>query len=239
MNRYLKFILLLSTIDLQAADRSGTEKSDSILDKLEQKLLEQEASTLNITAPSRKKILPTKQSYKAPETQISGKLPLEDEFAAIDKSVQEIEAQVEDLSQRVEKIRSDFIDKSQQSSLIELQLQLENPEETFLKELTISIDQHVVYEVREDLSPWQMRPQISIYSGPLAPGNHLVTFKARVVRKEKDKIPLDQNIYHIYNQNLSLDIPVGNARRGYRIRIGKPEEQNTFAKAALETYEIP
>ena len=139
----------------------------------------------------------------------------------------------------VEKLRSDIIEKSEKASFIEILVQLDAPEETAIQELNMSVDKHILYKIGPDMNPWTPTSQIMIYSGPLEPGTHQVSLTARTVRRYGEKLPLDQNLYHAYSQDLKIEIPTGRFRKMYKIRLSKPDKQNTYAQAIMENYEIP
>ncbi len=232
--------LLLTSQTLLAANQPSTDATDGMLDRLERKLLEQEAATLKIQAPPRSSpINKNQQKLRLPEQSYTGRMPEGEDFSIVDRKIQDIEAQTEDLSQRIEKLQASILDKSQRGAYVEIQIELEDVEATALRELTVSIDQHTLYQLGKTINPWLPQAQILAYSGPLEPGTHKLKLQAQTLRKYSDKLPLDTNLFHNYNQEISLDIPQGIYRKGYKLKLTKPEKQNTYAQANMENYEIP
>ncbi len=239
-----KLLIILISLQLShiamAANKSEIDTSDNMLDRLERKLLEQEAATLRIQAPPRTpaQTKPEKK-LRIPAQTVSGSMPSSDDFAPIDRKLEEIENQVEDLSQRVEKLQSTIMEKSEKGSLVEIQVSLDEPDTTALRELTVTIDQHVIYQLGKDINPWIPTSQIMVFTGPLEPGKHTLELKALTLRRYSDKLPLDSKLFHTYAQELKIDIPSGQFRRGFKLKLAKPEKQNTYALAIMESYEIP
>jgi hypothetical protein len=233
-------LFFLLEVNSYAASKPSNDLTDNMLDRLERKLLEQEAATLRIQPPP-KTMPPQKPDKKLnyqPQTFI-GQMPGSQEFSSVDKKLSEIEVQVEDLSQRVEKLQSEVMEKTEKGSLVEIQVALDEPETTALREMSISLDQYLIYQLGKNLNAWTPSPQIMVYSGPLEPGKHILAFKAQTLRRHSEKVPLDTNLFHTYNQEIKIEIPQGTYRRGYKLRLSKPDKQNTYALAVMETYEIP
>ncbi|WP_141731116.1 hypothetical protein [Oligoflexus tunisiensis] len=240
--RHLSFLLITGLLSLAASSPKHRESTESVLDRLERKLMEQEAATLRITAPpvSRpKKSKEPVQRIEMPASVMAAPLPLEPGFDAIAKDLRELEQDADELSGQVEKLKSDFLAMADKGNFVEIKLVIEDPNAMVVRSMALTIDTHPVYETQDHEGQWMPGPEILLYAGPMEPGTHELNLKGRIVRRHEGNVPLDQNLYHAYDQNLQVVVPTGAFRQGYRLKLAKPEKQNIHAQAVLENYQIP
>ena len=124
-------------------------------------------------------------------------------------------------------------------NFVEIKLVIDEPDAIVVRSMGLTIDQHSVYETQDREGQWMPAPEILLYAGPLEPGTHEMILKGRVVRRYGNNVPIDQNLYHAYDQNIQVIVPTGAFRQGYRLKLAKPEKQNIHAQAVLENYQIP
>lgn len=224
---------------LQAQNRSKTDDSDAILDRLERKLIEQEAKTLRLQTPPVRTDQASQriEMPESPSSSIVAPLPEQRNFSAIDRDLLALEQDADDLSGQIEKLKADFQTQASKASFVEIIVELAAPQETSIRDLIFSINGQRIYS-RTEQGAWVPGAQILLYSGPLEAGEHKIALQARTVRHYGEGLPLDQNIYHKYDENLSISLPEGTFRKGYRLKLAKPEQQNIHAKVAFESYEI-
>lgn len=217
-----------------AAD-SNIQAMDSVLDRLERKLMEQEATSLRIEplneAPK------AQQNVKLPKGSIEGRQPGFDDFAALEKQIATLEKEADELSGQIEATKADLLDKSNKGSLVEINALIEDPDLTSIRELSLTIDGKKIYAM--DGGDWTPSPEIPFFIGPLAPGEHQLELNARTIRRREKSLPLDQNLTHRYEQTFKINVAAGVFHKGYRMRLVRPEQQNTRAQASLEIYDIP
>lgn len=240
MKMSLIYICLILASSLQAQDQKNINQMDNVLDRLERKLMEQEAASLNITAPlAHTKPKSSSQKIELPASILAAPLPEEKAFMAMNNDIRQLEQDTDELSGQIEKLKSEFLASSGKDNYIEISAKIEDPDSSVLRTMSLSIDQHSVFETTDREGQWIPGPEILLYSGPLEAGEHKLQIKARVVGRVSGNLPLDQNLYHLYDQTFTVGIPNGNYRNGYRIKIAKPEKQNIHAQAGLENYKIP
>ncbi len=238
---FASLCLLLNNAESFAQKRETP--SGNVLDRLERKLMEQEAAALHISAPPSNQG-PTKgkasvQKFDMPTSTLAAPLPQEQGFDSIAKDIRELEQDSDELSGQVEKLKADFLAMADKGNCIEIKLAIEDPDSMVVRSMALAIDKHGVYETQDREGQWLPGPEILLYSGPLDPGTHELQLKGRVVRRYGDSVPIDQNLYHLYEQNIQVTVPAGNFRQGYRLKIAKPEKQNIHAQAILENYQVP
>lgn len=217
------------------AAESNVQAMDSVLDRLERKLMEQEATALRIepisNAPK------AQQNVKLPKGSIEGRQPGFDDFAALEKQIAVLEKEADELSGQIEGAKAELLDKSSKGSLVEINALIEDPDLTSIRELSLSIDGKKIYAM--DGGDWTPSPEIPFFVGPLAAGEHQLELTARTIRRREKTLPLDQNLTHRYEQTFKINVAPGVFHKGYRMRLVRPEAQNTRAQASLEIYDIP
>jgi len=226
--------LFLLSAPLQAAD-ANVKAMDSVLDRLERKLMEQEATSLHIEP-----IHPTpqtRQQFNLPASRLEGRLPGADDFKGLEKQIAGLEKEADELSGQIESLKGELITQATKGSLIEIEAVIENPDLTSVRELTFHLDGTKIYAM--DGGEWTPNPHIPFFLGPLEPGEHTLKLEGRTVRRREKTLPLDQNIYHRYDQTFTIQVQPGVYHKGYRMRLVRPEQQNTRAQASLEAYDIP
>lgn len=239
MNHLLCWVILFNVSALVAQTRPKGDSADAVLDRLERKLLEQEAKTLRLQAPPVRDGNPSLK-FDAPASAsntILAPLPEQKNFVVIDRELLELEQDADDLAGQVEKLKGDFQSQASKASFVEIMVELESPQETSIRDLNFSINNHKIF-ARSTQGPWVPGAQILLYAGPLEAGEHTLRLDARTVRRYGEGLPLDQNIYHQYAESYSINLPQGTFRKGFRLKLAKPEQQNIHAKAGFETYEI-
>ncbi len=240
--RQLPTLLIAGFLCIGASAPNRTESTENILERLERKLMEQEAATLRITAPPISASKNTKapvQRYEMPASVMAAPLPHESGFDGIAKDLRELEQDTDELSGQVEKLKADFLAMADKGNFVEIKLVIEDPNAMVVRSMALTIDQHSVYETQDREGQWIPGPEVLLYAGPMEPGTHELNLKGRIVRRYESNVPLDQNLYHAYDQNIQVVVPTGAFRQGYRFKLAKPEKQNIHAQAVLENYQIP
>lgn len=222
------------SLPLQAAD-SSVQAMDSVLDRLEKKLMEQEAASLRIEPIASPK--KADQNVRFGQSKIEGRLPGFDDFQGLEKQIAQLEKEADELSGQVESIKGELLNQANKGSLIEIAAAVEDPDLTAIRELNFYLDGQKIYSM--DGGEWAPSPEIPFFLGPLEAGEHALKLEARTVRRREKTLPLDQNIFHRYDQEFKIQVQSGVYHKGYRLRLVKPEQQNTRAQASLEAYDIP
>lgn len=234
MNKIFLSVLLVSQASAFAAD-TNIQAMDSVLDRLERKLMEQEASQLKIEPINESP--KAQQNVRLPKGSIEGRQPGFDDFATLEKQIASLEKEADELTGQLEASKAELLDKSTKGSLVEINAMIEDPDLTSIRELSLSIDGKKIYAMEG--GDWTPSPEIPFFIGPLAPGEHQLELSARTVRRREKSLPLDQNLTHRYEQTFKINVAPGVFHKGYRMRLVRPEQQNTRASASLEIYDIP
>lgn len=238
----LPVLLITALLCLGASAPKHSESTENILERLERKLMEQEAATLRITAPplsSNKNSQAPVKRFDMPASVMAAPLPHESGFESIEKDLRELEQDTDEISGQTEKLKADFLAMADKGNFVEIKLVIDDPNAMVVRSMTLTIDKHPVYETQDREGQWIPGSEILLYAGPMEPGTHEINLKGRIVRRYESNVPLDQNLYHAYDQNLQVVVPTGAFRQGYRLKLAKPEKQNIHAQAILENYQIP
>ncbi len=231
----LGLLVSFGSLAIAEARDTNVQAMDSVLDRLEKKLMEQEASQLRISPLSETKAVD--QSIRLKKGAIEGKAPAFDELNGLEKQIAALEKEADELSGRIEGFKAELVDKSNQGSLVEINALIEDPDLTSIRELSLSIDGRKIYAMNG--GDWTPSPEIPFFLGPLAPGDHEIQLSARTIRRKEKSLPLDQNFTHRYEQTFKINVAEGVYRKGYRMRLVRPEQHNTRAQASMEIYDIP
>ncbi|MBC7658833.1 MAG: hypothetical protein H7249_03915 [Chitinophagaceae bacterium] len=235
MKKHLAPLLLVFIATTTHAADSNVQAMDSVLDRLEKKLMEQEAASLHIDPiPSGKK---TTQNVRLQQSHVEGRLPGFDDFKGLETQIAQLEKEADELSGQIETLKGDLLSQASKGSLIEIAAVVEDPDLTAIRELNFYLDGNKIYSM--DGGEWAPSPEIPFFLGPLEPGEHTLKLEARTARRLEKSLPLDQNLYHRYDQDFKIQVQPGVYHKGYHLKLVRPEQQNTRAQASLEAYDIP
>lgn len=228
-------LLFVATSAFAADKGKDIQEMDNVLDRLEKKLMEQEASSLHIEPVAKEKR--ADQTIRITPSRFEGKQSGADDFQNLEKQITQLEKEADELSGQIEGYKAELLSQADKGSLIAMGAQVEDPDLTAIRELNFYVDGTKIYSM--DGGEWTPSPEIPFFLGPLEAGQHTLKFEARTVRRREKSLPLDQNIYHRYDQTFTIQVQPGAYHKGYRVHIVRPEQQNTRAQANLEAYDIP
>ena len=122
--------------------------------------------------------------------------------------------------------------------MVEITTSIANTDKATFSSLDVDLDGHNIYSLSQDSGLWMSRPSVPLYSGPLQPGKHTINFQARIVKKTKDNLPLNNDVYHLINQSFEITIPNENFHKAWDIVIDNPKSLNYRAQAKLNMRDI-
>lgn len=236
------FLTALLFIPLASQARSdGTMREvESILDRLERQLLDQERRQMLPDLPSSESVerQEPSSSLEYLPTRIAPKLPDAGRLQEIATTVDQIESELSGLGGELERIKQKIRRGTQTDALIEISARLPSSDQTSLRAFEVKLDGFTIYQMNRSSGFWLPRNEIPIFTGPLSVGQHEVEFTARVVQRESEKLPIDNNVFHLYRQSFLIEVEEGSHKKGYRILLNEVDKQNLKATAKIEPYEI-
>ncbi len=231
MKTFLYFILVLMA---SYQSLCAEEQVDDILDRLEQKLLESKQESLLLNDNWNKPIRASEsKEIVLKEQKIKGNLPAQKELQQIGSAIDKVENEVERLSSDVEKLKRIIGSYTKTNSQINIYVEVTDPSKTSLREIDIKLDRFPIYKLNPDVGIWLPRQKIPIFSGPLDPGKHSIALTGRMARVVDENMPVDDNIFHIFDQEFTIEIPQGRIRKDISIKLERIKDKNFKAKAIL------
>lgn len=225
-------ILLVNTIEpLQAVSKEG----ESILDRLERRLLEQEHDALSFGDRfGTNSKTPPKTKYKYQDRTIPEYAPSSHDLKKIDQAMTDLEAQVEYLANGVHSVKQKILQDAGINNFISISTKLENKETMSFRTLKVTIDGHTIYEQNAALGLWLPDPKIPLFRGPMQPGNHRIDFEATIVQKSKKVLPLETGTFHKVNESYKFKVPNGKIQRSWEIAIAKASSSSPMSQAKFK-----
>jgi len=230
--------LLLSGAALRAyAAPADVSKVDQVLDRLEKRLLDQEADGLTFgeklpPPPSQQGDVRTFNYDKG--TRIEARTPTQDTLKGLKQAVTELEGQVDQLASSVQKTKQAIVDDAAIDNYLTLEAQLSDNDAASLKTLNVKLDGYAIYELADTAGLWMPTKSIPLYAGPLQPGKHRIDLEARLVMRAKDRLPLNGDVYRFVNKTFDLTIPGGASVGRYVITITPPAKLSSIPEATLK-----
>ena len=242
-------IILLTIVTLsvqpalsQTKKAAATSPSDveSILDRLEKRLLDQEGQVLTFDekkAFSRKGV---KRKEKADrvlqfeEAKISTELPEVGRIQEIATLVQKLDEDVERLANEVQGAKQKVMENAKVDNFIEIEANLEDPDKTAIRTLSVTLDGYEVYSLDEAAGLWMPKTKIPLYAGPMQSGKHKLEVHARLIMRESQGLPINQSIYKVVKKSADILVPDGIVKRKWRVNLAPPTKVGKPAKATIQ-----
>lgn len=222
------------------AEPGEVSQVDSILDRLEKRLLDQEADGLTfgekMPPPSTGNPadgLITK--YKSKNGTRVEAAPVEaDQLKAIAKLVTALESDVDQLASGVQRTKQGILDEAAIDAYVSLEANLADTDAAALKTLSVKLDGYPVYELSDASGLWMPSKSVPLYAGPLQPGVHRIDLEARLVMRHKQGLPLNSDVYRFINRTFDLSVRSGVTNNHYVIGITPPEKLDGSVDATLK-----
>ena len=227
-NFHLLFILSL----LCAAP--SNKQTETILDRLERRLLEQERKALSFgnTDLTNRKEPKTKFSYKGQD--IPQNSVLVQDLSKLSKAVSELEQHVEFLAGEVQSVKQKILQDTSIDNTVQIDTVLTNPSKFAFRTISIMIDEHNIFSQNASSGLWNPTGSIPIFIGPMSPGKHQIRIKARLVGKTMTDLPLENGRFVFINEVYDFKVPVGHVYKKWTINISSPESVTSSAKVVMK-----
>lgn len=237
--------LLLCSIQAFGKDED-LSNVNSVLDRLEKRLLDQEADGLTFDERSSKDATPAKRPRKdsgfdintelkfEKGEKIEGDTPNRQELSVISDAIKSIENQADQLASSIQKTKQTIIDDASINNFIAIEAALAETDAAAIKSLNIKLDGYAVYELQEASGLWLPSKSIPLFSGPMQPGTHKIELEARLVIRENAGLPLNSDVLKIVSKTFDIAVPVGTKKSRYVISITPPGKDSDKADATMK-----
>lgn len=235
----ITILLGLCTPNLLGISNNDLNEVNSIIDRLEQKLLNQESKSIFFGSEGEKRSHDkAKTSIRYVEENINASLPQKDDLDEISKVISKIEDDVNRMSGEVESLKIKIEANANPTSVIEMSLGIEKPDIMSFRELKIDLSGHTVYQLNHGDGIWMPSKKIPLFKGPLPAGTYKVSVKARVVKKSSNAPFVDTNIFQIYDQVKEITVAEGAFKKGFALIFKDFNQQNQNANIDMAEYEL-
>lgn len=212
---------------------------NSIIDRLEQKLLNQESKSIFFGSEGEKRTREkATTSIRYVEENINASLPQKDDLDEISKVISKIEDDVNRMSGEVESLKIKIEANANPTSVVEMSLGIEKPDAISFRELKIDLSGYTIYQLNYGEGIWMPSKKIPLFKGPLPAGKYKVSVKARVVKKSSSAPYVDTNTFQMYDQVKEIVIPEGAFKKGFAIMFKDFNQQNQNANIDMAEYEL-
>jgi len=231
-------LLIAPPTSALAASLSGV---DSVLDRLEKRLLDQEADGLTFGERQNDpaflrtpEAAAPKKTYRFGSTKIEATPKQAERLKDVGKLVAELEGQVEQLASSVQKTKQSVVDDAAIDNFVTLAAQLGDTDTATIKNLTVKLDGFDLYALSDSSGLWLPSKNLPIYAGPLQPGNHRVDLEVRLVMRQEQNLPLNGDIYRFINKSFDITVTGARSNARYIIAIKAPDKLGDSADATLK-----
>lgn len=234
----LLLALLLAAPDARAQDEAA-KHVDSVLDRLEKRLLDQEGDGLTFSERTNPKSLdgdgkPTTKYEFTKREKIGGTTKTQESLKSLTSAVAELESQVDQFASNVQKTKQSILDDAHIDNFITFEAALADTDAAAIAAIVVKLDGYGVYELKEAAGIWMPSHLVPLYAGPLKPGNHRVDVEARIMIKPKKSLPMNGDSYRFVNKTFDVTVPGGTRTTRYVISITPPEKQDGQADATMK-----
>ena len=212
---------------------------NSVLDRLERRIMDQEAdgltfedktrppATLEPTDPAARYKFENKGTINATTSE-------REQMASLASAITELETQVDQLASNVQKTKQSILDESKVNNFIGIEAQLSETDAAAIKTLNIKLDGYPVYELQEASGLWLPSKAVPLYAGPLQPGKHRLDLEARIVMRHQSGMPMNGDVYRFINKSFEMTVSGGTTKSRYVITITPPGKIEEQADAVLK-----
>jgi hypothetical protein len=219
------------------AQDEAAQHVDSVLDRLEKRLLDQESDGLTFGEKTSPKAMEGEAATKYDFTKrqkVVGSTKSQESLKSIGSAVAELETQVDQFSANVQKTKQSILDEAHIDNFITFEATLADTDAAAITAIAVKLDGFGVYELKEAAGIWMPSVLVPLYAGPLKPGNHRVDVEARIVVKPKKALPMNGDVYRFVNKTFDVAIPGGAKTSRYILSITPPEGADGKPDATLK-----
>jgi hypothetical protein len=245
MRIFIGTLAAVVSITALSKPRPKSDPVDSVLDRLEKRLLDEEAEDLT----HKDKSLPSSQNpadYSALKS--SSQTPTQSfkkeriksstkevkGIQGIGQLVTELEEQIDQFSQSVQKSKQSIIDDAKVENAIEIEARLSDPDSAAISMLSVKLDGFAIYQSQDSAGLWLPSAAIPLYAGPFPPGNHRLDIEIRLAKKSKTPLLINDDIYYFINKAFDISVPISKEKKRYIILISPREGEGNPFDANLE-----
>ena len=228
-----------SRIAFSATSEQHAKKIENVLDKLEQRLLDKEASPLTFEEeqkPAAAKSDPARTTQKySPKSpaRVTGQTPGGKNLQELQKKINEYDNRIEILESDLRKMRASVYEGSVADNQIMLEIRAGNTSKFIIRTVTARLDGNILYTQLDPAGLWMPTRSIPVFYGPLQPGEHRMDVAATLAPLSEDGLELPTWKQKAVQQSFSFTIPDGKVRKNLIIEINDTKGDGSQPVASL------
>ncbi len=226
--------IVLVTLGAAAAAAEKSKSVDSILDRLEKRLMDEERGVMDMgdeAGASMQKADEIITTYEGKGQVIQAVPQRSRPLADVEEAVDQLVRDVDQLGSDVQSHRQKILEAARIDNVVEILVAPDDAKKTSLRTIDVEIDGVNVYRISQDAGLWLTQKSIPVYLGPMKPGAHELSFTARVARKSGEKLTYDASGYGTVNQKFAFKIPDGKSKKRFVVKVAAPDKGNETGKA--------
>jgi hypothetical protein len=241
------FVTALAVIPLgaqAASTEAQSRKIENVLDKLEQRLIDKEASPLTFDETEnaknpQKETTKTKQKY-APKSaaRISGQTPSGRNIQELQKKLGEYDSRIDLLEADVRKLRAGVYEDSATDNQVMLEVKAGNQSKFIIRTLHARLDGNTLYNQMDAAGLWMPTRSVPVFFGPLQPGEHRVDISATIAPLSADGLEMPSWKQKSLQQSFTFALSDGKARKSITIEINDSKGDGSQPVAKLAEADI-
>ncbi len=224
---------------VETTDTQG-KKIESVLDKLEKRLIDREASPftededLAIKSPKSKKDSPAKEYYQ-PKTpgKIKGNTASGKNLQEVQKKINEYDSRIEILESDLRRLRAGVYEGSVTDNQVMLDVKTSKDAKYIIRTLTTKLDGNTLYNQLDPAGLWMPSREVPVFYGPLQPGDHRVDISATIAPLSPEGLEIPTWQHKSLQQSFSFNIPDGKIRKTVTIEIAEPKTSGSHPVAKM------
>lgn len=219
--------------------RQADDKIQSLLDDVENNLAPPKP-----TPPSQKNQptgSPENQSRKTTDEQpqqpkVNSELKT---IRSIQSKIQEYDHRIEILEAELSRVQANLQAYSSTDNQIQITAKPSDKDAIIIRGMTIKLNGKTIFDQREPSGLWMPSRSITVFQGPLQPGNHRLDVLAIASPQSKNPTIETTNKYRTTESTLNLLIPEGKSRKTFHLEITGDDQSNSGPVVKLSENDTP
>jgi hypothetical protein len=238
----------ICTTAIEASTEAQAKRIESVLDRLEKRLIDKESAPL--TSEEAERVAadvksPVNSSQKTDQkyvpksaARIKGQTQTGRNIQELQKKINEYDSRIEILESDLRKIRSNVQDNAITDNVVSLQIKTDSKNPVVMKTLSAVLDGNTIYSQIDPAGVWIPSKIIPLYFGPLKPGAHKLELTATISSSTDESNAAGSWKQKALLQSFDFSIPEGKQRKSITIEIGKSKSEDASPTATLFESEV-
>lgn len=230
----------LSMLSYAGESADQAKKLETVIDKLEQKLLDHEASPLSddeaLKTGTQEVDVSPKKYQPLKSKKISASPAANKNLRELEKKLNEYEHRIELLESEIRRLRSSVHENSTTDNRIRIDVTGDGTSKFIIKTLFVKFDGKNLYNQQNSAGLWMPSNEISVMDGPVQPGDHKLEVQATIVPIEDSGLPLPKWKHLEASSEFKLSVPAGKYHRKMLAVISTDKE--TSSKPQIKLVEV-